>query len=435
MYGAPAKITKKKLIEVIILILIIIWVLLFMVNYFRYTRDEPPILAIHTKYRCDDGFIHNYSAFGYTYRKYDSTSIHYTEFVPFWVGAKKCEMTNGLPSPYKEFPVPSNPKYETNYRGLVYLYVYRTKLIGAYKCINSDDKCTMAVSATDDYDIFNKDALLALPKQPDMNVLYERFAFIDDTNTDDTKKDDSQYVRTIYYYDALNKVILDRFADVKHSLIDNYSRGTGDKQNYYIVKSYDNRKWGLAHFKEDGTYDKILDFEYDSINYLEDTGFYILSKDDKWYVYDLDKDEYLMKDHAGIIYDFWENDNMSYYYKIGTPTKLDSGEEFVAFKVNKLGADSIIDVSDVAAVLHTKQFVMYWKYDDNTLHFRDYVEDNRVDPIKLYFRELNTDNNHLHPAFEYKMDDDKDSLSLRVYEGRELKYEYKSYFINSRSWH
>ena len=55
MYNAPAKITKKKLIEIIILILIIIWVLMFMVNYFRYTRDEPPILAIHTKHICDDG--------------------------------------------------------------------------------------------------------------------------------------------------------------------------------------------------------------------------------------------------------------------------------------------------------------------------------------------------------------------------------------------
>ncbi len=434
MYNAPAKITKKKLIEIIILILIIIWVLMFMVNYFRYTRDEPPILAIHTKHICDDGFVHSYSTLGYTYRKYDSTSTRYTEFVPFWIGVKKCQLTNGLPVTYKDFSIPNNPKFEPNYRGLVYFYTNRTNLIGAYKCINTEDSCTLATSGVDEFDIDNKDILLARKKPVNMAVLHSKYAFVNDSLDNEKDKKNDQSIKTIYYYDILNKVILDRYSDIKLSTFDRYSYGIGDKNNYYIVRNYDNRKWGLVNFKEDGTRETILDFVYDSINYNSSTGFYILCKDGKWSVYDLAKKEYLIKDSEEVIYDFWENYNMSYYYKTGYKAKLETGEEYYAFEIHKLDGSYLLDVPNVSSIIHSKYYIMYWKYDDNTIHFMDYVLNDREEPVKLFFRELDTENNHFHPALEYELEDNGEGGVITVYEGRELKYGHTMFHFNAKRW-
>lgn len=434
MYNGIAKLPRKKVIEIVILICILVWALLLMVNYFRYTRDEPPLLAIHTKSVCDDGVIHTYSAFGYKYRKYESTSTNYTEFVPFWIPIKQCQITNGLPATYKEYPVPNNPNYEPNYRGLVYLYKDRTTLKGAYKCVNTEDSCTLATSGYDDYNIQNADILLALPSQPNMALVYDRYGFIDDSLKQEYNKGDSQYVRTIYYYDPVTNVILHRFADVKHSLLNYYNYGVGDEQNNYIVRDFNNRKWGLVHFREDGSYDILLDFEYDSINYNESTGYYIISKADKWYVYDLEKDEYIIKDYEEIIYDFWENTNMSYYFKTATKSKLDSGEEYYAFKIHKVDGDMLLDIPNVASIVHTPYLIMYWKYDDNTLHFMDYVLNDREDPVKLYFRELDTENNHFMPAFKYTITTKLDGISVEVFERRDLDSPSHYYTASKIFW-
>ena len=434
MYDAPVKLSKKKLIEIIILIAVLVWILLFTVNYFRYTRDETPILAIHYKSPCDDGFVHSYSSLGYTYRKYESTSTNFTEFVPFWMPPKTCNLTHGLPMTHKNYPVPQNPKYQPNYRGLVYFYVSRTNLKGAYKCINTEDACTLATSGFDDYNIKNVDKLEALKEQPNMAMVYEKYGFVDDSLNQQYEKGEQQYVRTIYYYDVTKNVILERFADIKFSGLDKYNYGIGDPNGNYIVRDFESRKWGLVNFKEDGTYEKILDYEFDSIDYNTYTGFYILSKDEKWYVYDLKKDEYIIKEYDGVIYDFWENNNMSYYFKTGVKDKLPTGEDYYAFKIHKLDGGMLLDVPDVAAIVHTKHMIMYWKYDDNTLHFMDYVQNDRVEPMKLYFRELDTEKNHFNPAFTYEFDYQGKFISLRIYEGRELKYGHKSTYVNSSTW-
>ena len=435
MYNGVTKLPRKKLIEIIILIIVLLWILLFTVNYFRYTRDEPPLFAIHFKNTCDDGVVNTYSSFGYTYRKYESTSLNQTEFVPFWIPQKKCALTYGLPQTYKDYSIPNNPKYKPNYRGLVYLYVGRTNLIGAYKCVNSEDKCTLATSGVDDFNIRNTDKLLALSSQPNMAVVYDRYGFIDDSIQQDDKKKDGQYVRTIYYYDARKNVIIDRFADVKHSLFNKYKYGIGH-DNDYIVRDYDSRKWGLVHFNEDGTYDNILEFEYDSINYNVDTGFYILGKDDKWSVYDIDNDAYIIKDYEGVIYDFWENNNMSYYYKTGSKNKSEDGEEYYSYAIYKVDGGVLLDVPNVASVVHTRSLIMYWKYDDNTLHFMDYVQNDRVQPVQLYFKELDNGNNHFNPSFEYDVEEgDGDTyVMLKVFKERKMGSNYYRYRVNSAHW-
>ena len=85
MYNNPPKLTKKKMIELIIIVAAILWVLLFALNYFRYTKSKPLILSIHLHEEYKDGYVDEYISLGYTYRKYSRLSISREELVPFWV--------------------------------------------------------------------------------------------------------------------------------------------------------------------------------------------------------------------------------------------------------------------------------------------------------------------------------------------------------------
>ncbi len=432
MYDGPSKMTKKKLIEIIILVLIIIWILILMINYIRYTREAPPILSLHTTSVCDDGTIDSYAAFGYTYRKYSSTSTNYSEFVPFWVPAKTCKISNGLPATYTDYAIPKNDNYVENYRGLVYLY-RGTHLYGAYKCINTDE-CTMARSGYDQYNISNTDPLTKLKSQPSMAILYDRFAFIDDSLKQDGQYGDEQFVRTVYYYDSLNNVLLARFSDVKHAGLNDDYKGIGDWNNYIMVRNFDTMKWGLVEFKKDGSFENILDFEYDSINFNDYTGYYILKKGDTWSIYDLENKTYVLENCKDVIYDVWENNNKSFFYTIGNKATDKEGNDYIEFKIRRLDGESFLDVPSVWSIVHSKYIIMYWVKDDNTLHFRDYVADNRILPIKLKFAELDTENNHFNPAFTYKFGTNYKGISLNIYEGRELNYSYNSYYISIHDW-
>ena len=85
MYHVPQKMSTKKKIELVVLILLIIWGILFIINYLRYTDAKKPILAIHLTHKYDDGVVEEYVSLGYVYRAYKRNSITKQEMVPFWV--------------------------------------------------------------------------------------------------------------------------------------------------------------------------------------------------------------------------------------------------------------------------------------------------------------------------------------------------------------
>ena len=75
--------------------------------------------------------------------------------------------------------------------------------------------------------------------------------------------------------------ILAKFADVKHLKLEEYTElGTGDDYKY-IVKSMDNHLWGLIKIKNSGKIEQVLPYEYESMTYDIDTGYYILCKNKK----------------------------------------------------------------------------------------------------------------------------------------------------------
>lgn len=432
MYQGAPQINTKKIIEISILIVIILWVIFFIINYFRCTNDEAPILTIHSQGVCDDGTLDIYTGIGYQYRVYNSSSLTKSEFVPIWAPVEQCIVSNGLPQADTEFDIPSNKKRESNYRGLVYFYEDKYNLLGAYKCLNTDSSCTLAVSGYDFYDIDRGD-ILNYRERIEMTPIFSRYGFVDDSRVQNRKYGDEGYERIIYYYDITNRKILAQFADVKFST---YTRnkyyGTGDKENRIIIKDKETNKWGLVKFKEDGTFENILEYEYESINYNEDSGYYILKNDEGWQIYDIEKDNVLISGIEDPIFDVWENNNMSFYYKTGTRTKIDDKSAYV-FNITKFDGSTLVSGKNITSIIRTKHLVMYLSRDDNSLHFIDYTGKEKEEPIKLYFVDFTKDK-ITHPCLEYSIESNGEAIFVRVYKESGYNSEYETHRINSTRW-
>ena len=97
MYQAPKKLSKQKMIELVILLVCIAWGILFIFNYLRYNDGKPPIMALHFNRKYDDGFVDEYISLGYVYRSYNRNSITREEFVPFWVMLENPQPAPDLP--------------------------------------------------------------------------------------------------------------------------------------------------------------------------------------------------------------------------------------------------------------------------------------------------------------------------------------------------
>lgn len=430
MYDAPKKMSKGKKIELVVLICAIAWGVIFIVNYFRYSNSEPLIFAVKSVLKnYEDGTVTQYISFGYVYRIYERDSLQGEEFVPFWSPIKKSEATSSLPQTYKDYDVPKNSAKEDKYRGLLYYYK-SSKLIGTYKCLNTATGCEKAISGYDEYDILNTEPLTALETQPTMYFYADRFAFVDDSLEQEVSYGSKQYIRIIYLLDIVKNEIIAKYEDVKHLTLDNWGKGL-DVDGNFIVRDADNRKWGIINLSEEGVITEVLPFEYDSVNYDADTGFYILKKDGVWYGYDLEKKEKVTPDEKNVIYDIWENNNMTYYYKTGVSRTVGT-ETFMNYKIYKSDGNAFLAKDNIINVYERENFVMYLSKDDQCLHFIDYSGEEKHEPIKLYFTELEHDKLH-HPAFEFEMKS-SGSMNFKIYQGSELTYGYDVVYIATKKW-
>ena len=220
MYQEPVKLSKKKKIEILLLILAILWGILFIINYVRYTHSQPLILAIHTTIDYDDGTVDEYISFGYIYRQYSRNAKKGEELVPFWKAREEPEARPDLPVVPKDYEIPDdNYSMADKHRGLLYYYDSKYEFVGAYKCLNTASDCNKAFGGYDDYNIINKDPLTALEEQHVMGNIYDKFAFVDDSEKQDKKYGDAGYSRTVYLYQFLldDRKILAKYADVKDS--------------------------------------------------------------------------------------------------------------------------------------------------------------------------------------------------------------------------
>ncbi len=82
-----SKVTKGDIIKVIVLALVIIWIIIFLIDYFRARQSKTPIFCISEETKeYDDGTVYSCTGLGYKMYKYDRSSINASiEFGPFFI--------------------------------------------------------------------------------------------------------------------------------------------------------------------------------------------------------------------------------------------------------------------------------------------------------------------------------------------------------------
>lgn len=432
MYQKPVEITKRKIIEVLALVLVLLWSILFIFNYVRYSNSKPLLLAIHKVIEYEDGYVNEDVSFGYIYRSYNRDCIKGEELVPFWVSRKNPEGKPNLPKVDTDYEVPDNIRRQDKYMGLLYFYNRSGKLMGTYKCINTVRDCNKAFGGKDYYDIVNKDPITALEEPHTLYTVHDKFAFVDDSMEQPAQYGDPAYERIIYLYKFVEKEeeILARFADIKESNFDeDHNVATGDG-NKFIVKDFDSGKWGVINLKESGDIEQVLPYEYDSVNYDADTGYYILAKDNIWYVYNLAKNEKVSVDSMDPIYNVWRNTNMTYYFKTGRERTI-GNNSFIDYKIFRIDGRQFLSTDRVSQIIERPTYVMYITNTDNVLHFMDYSGEEKY-KYQLYFSEMHH-TKLTNPAFKIAYEFEY-SITLDIYEGRELSYNPKRISVNVRTW-
>lgn len=437
MYHTPEKIPTKRWIQIIAIIIAILWSILFIINYMNYTKSKPLILATHNTKEYEDGYVEEYVSLGYTYRIYKRVSIAREELVPFWVPRENPESEPDLPKveviPLEE--IPSNPQRKDKLRGLLYFYGEKRELAGVYKCVNSNGHCEKAYSGWDKYNTSNKDALTKIDdKLHTLSTIHNKFAFVDDSIEQSVKYGSEAYQRIIYLYqfNEGEEKIIAKYSDVKESTYDKEKELAYGDNNKFIVKHFDTAKWGVISISEKGTIEEVIPFEYDSIDFDEDTKYYILSKEDKWSIYDLNQQKELVTDVTEPIYNVWHNNNLTYYYKTGTDRNPYSEKITVDYKIYRLEDNKpFLTLPHVTEVIERGNYIAYITEDDNILHFLDYGKVERH-KLQLAFSELHH-NNLNNPAFVIWRESEK-LMTLRVYKGREPGNDYETITINVYNW-
>lgn len=437
MYQTPEKLGTKKKLEIVAIIVGIIWAITLLINYINYTNNKPLLLAIHTTKEYDDGYVEEYISLGYIYRIYNRTSIAREELVPFWIPRENPESEPDLPK-VKVFngdDIPANPQRQDRFRGLLYFYNRKRELLGVYNCVNSNGKCSKAFAGWDKYNTSNKDALTKIDETlHTIDIIHDKYAFVDDSVPQESKYGDSSYQRIIYLYqfNEGEEHIIAKYSDIKESAYDkDRELATGDS-NRFIVRDYDSPKWGVISISESGEIKEELPFEYESIDYDEDTKYYILCKDEKWKIYDLREKKQVSEESTDPIYNVWSNNNLTYYYKTGKDRYINDYKTVVDYKVYRLEDNKVfLDTPHVTEIIEKPNCLVYITEDDNILHFYDYGKVERY-KIQLAFSDMHH-NELTHPAFQIWRESDK-YMTLRIYKGRELGNDYDTETVNLSNW-
>lgn len=80
------KMTKGEIIKVAVIALVIIWIIIFFIDYFRARNSKLPIFCVSNIKEYDDGSVYSCTGLGYKMYKYDRTSINMDlEFGPFFM--------------------------------------------------------------------------------------------------------------------------------------------------------------------------------------------------------------------------------------------------------------------------------------------------------------------------------------------------------------
>ena len=131
-----------------------------------------------------------------------------------------------------------------------------------------------------------------------------------------------------------------------------------------------------------------------------------------------------------VIYDIWKNVNNSYYFKTGRERTV-GNETFMEYTVYRFDGAEFLKGDKISEVVPKRNYIMYVTDTDKVLHFMTYSKQEKA-KIQLFFTRLDHDR-VTHPAFEIFTESDN-SISIKVYQGRELKYDYDVETIFTTRW-
>ena len=434
MYQEVKQISKKKRIELLVLVAVLVWGVFLLVDYVRYDSGKPPIFAIKSVKPYTDGEVREWLGIGYVYREYERVPITKVEFVPFWVFREEPEDRGELPVAHSNYDVPENKERKYKQYGLLYFYDDHRRLIGTYKCINSNGECDRTKTGWDSYHLTEKD-YLEKDDNKFLAVEENRYVFIDDSAKQNYPYGHELYTRVIYLYDIVKNEIVAKFADIKTSVDDESGDYSLGKNKNYILKDWETGKWGIRYLntppaedtKTEIVLDEVLPYEYDSITYDKDTGYYILCKKGKWYVYDLKNKKTVSAESMDPIYDVWENYNRSFYFKTG----VTNNNGVTTFKIYKIDGQEYFTESGVTVIMERETYYMYLSTTLNQLVFKEYSGD-VVYTIPLYFTSLKKDS-HTLPCFEV-IEEKRKRLTIRVNKGSAIGSGYDSKYLDITNW-
>ena len=81
------KIKKGDVFKVVLLAIIIIWIIIFFIDYFRARQSKTPLFCISEETKeYDDGTVYSCTGLGYKMYQYNRSSVDATvEFGPFFI--------------------------------------------------------------------------------------------------------------------------------------------------------------------------------------------------------------------------------------------------------------------------------------------------------------------------------------------------------------
>lgn len=363
MYNSKAKRRKKRIIEIIVLSVFVLWLVFFVIDYIRYKDTNKPLITIaHRTVEFEDGTVDEYYSLGWVYREYKRRAIGDIELTSIFKRMQRPAVQSTLPLALKNYDIPENKEKLDEYKGIIYYYNYGGARIGTYKCINSDNSCTKAVSGYDEYNINQLDPLNSIESMPKFDTYDLNFAFIDDTATSNDSANALQIRRIIYLYDVANNEILAQYRNVKYSTINNYNKADG--YNGYFIVQNDDGKWGIITPTSNGPITR-LDFQYDSINFNETTKKYIVKKDNQWFLYDIETKEF-SSGFEDIILDAYEADGKLFVKTVYTK---DIGEkEVLYFNLYDSNKTPFLTEDGIIGIQIYNKFISYLK-EDSYLRF------------------------------------------------------------------
>lgn len=392
MYSNKAMKKKKRIIEVTILSIIVLWISVFIIDYVRYKNSKQPLLVIAAKTTdFADGSVEEYYSLGWVYREYKRKAIGDIEMTPFWKSMRRPEAKGPLPEAASNYEVPDNPEFLDEYKGIIYFYDY-SSLIGTYKCLNTSTSCTKAVSGHDEYNIKAIDLETKLDAEPKFNIYDHRYAFIDDSLPQSANANEKQYTRTIYLFDIPNNKIVGQYRNAKYSTINKDKEADGYLGRFIVQEI--NGKWGVIEPTGNGPH-TIIPFEYDSINFNEATKSYIVKQDGKWFIYNDETDEISNK-FDDIILEAYQASGNIYIKTVKTrEIGIDTINNYYLHDAN---GNSLINQDNILSIQIHDSFISYVTK-DGILKVMDLTgKDVLGTGLKLYYTSFKTDDENV-PAY------------------------------------